>query len=338
MVISLKKFWSTENPSGIRDDDPLRVIRLLLQGIAMHAVEGDRTEHDKFRQDMERLLKAVESNPSNALLLLNTGSALTTLESYNRSTTRYIRMQGTELQNMILMLTKTVATLGSGSDRSVSRLQEIETQLQKASEIEDVRMLKLRMEQCLESIREETTKQKADSSRLVEDLQQDILQTQERMKKVAVAPLDAMTGLPLRPEAERAFAEAASSPKPAYAVMLAVDRVSLINGRFGYAAGDQVLKLYLESLRPRLLSTDRIFRWSGPAFVVLAQRPDRLETVRDQFRSVVPAKTEKTISFSSRTALVALSATWTVFSINPPVEDLIHQIDAFLSSQLPHPA
>ena len=338
-MISLKKFWSAEEPPPqTGNQDPLRVIRLLLQGIGLHAVEGDRAEYEKFRKDMEELAAAVEGNPSNGELLINTGSALKTLESYNQNTSRYMRMQGTELQRVIAMLTRTVATLGAGSERSVTRLQEIEGQLVKASEIEDVRMLKVRMEQCLESIRDEAQKQRAESSRLVEGLQHDILQTQERMRTVTVAPTDSATGLPLRPDAEAALAAAAAGLNPAFVVMLAVDRVALINGRFGYAAGDQALKLYAESLRPRLAAGDRIFRWSGPAFVVLAERAERLERVRDQFRAVVPPKMEKNLQVANRTALVALSATWTVFSVAAPVADLIEQLDKFLANQWQQPA
>jgi len=338
-VISLKKFWSAEEPPTLTSNqDPLRVIRLLLQGIALHAVEGDRLEYEKFRRDMQELLDAVEGNPSNSELLVSTGSVLKALESYNQNTSKYLRMQGAELQHVIAMLTRTVASLGAGSDRSVTRLQEIEGQLVKASQIEDVRMLKIRMEQCLESIRDETQKQRAESSRLMEGLQQDILQTQERMRTVTVAPVDAVTGLALRPDAEAALAEAAAGLKPVFVLMLAVDRVALINSRFGYAAGDQALKLYVESLRPRLAGGDRIFRWSGPAFVVLAERTERLERVRDQFRSVVPPKTERNLQVANRTALVSLSATWTVFPVAAPVADLIEQLDRFLASQWQQPA
>jgi diguanylate cyclase (GGDEF)-like protein len=335
-VISLKKFWSAERPESV-NDDPLRVIKLLLQGIALHAVEGDRHDHEKFRRDMQALLDSVEANPSTAVLLVNTGSALKTLENYNQSTTRYIRMQGAELQNMIGMLTRTVATLGAGSDRSVTRLREIEGQLEKASEIEDVRMLKLRMEQCLESIREESQKQKSESSQMMQGLQRDILQSQERIRTASISLPDPVTGLPVRADAETALMAAAAAGTQSFAVLLAVDRVELINGRFGYAAGDQVLRMYLEALQTRLSPTDRVFRWSGPAFVVLLERPGRLESVRDQFRSVVPVKTEKTIHASNRSAMVSISATWTVFSVAAPVVSLIEQIDKFLADRLQPP-
>lgn len=68
------------------------------------------------------------------------------------------------------------------------------------------------------------------------------------------------------------------------------------------------------------------------------ERPERLERVRDQFRSVVPAKTEKALQISNRTALVAISATWTVFPVAAPVVELIDQLDKFLATQWLDPA
>src|SRR5262249_41332500 len=150
-MISL--FKRSRQPEAIDREELLRVVRLLLQGIALHSVEGDREDFEKFRTDMQALLKTVDQDPSPSVLLVTTGSALKTVEDYNQRVTRYMRTQGAELQHMIAMLTRTIATLGSGNERSVTRLREIEGQLEKASVIEDVRMLKVRMEQCLEGIR-----------------------------------------------------------------------------------------------------------------------------------------------------------------------------------------
>ena len=78
--------------------------------------------------------------------MVSVGAVLKALEDYNARTTRHLRMQGAELYHMIAMLTRTVATLGSGNEQSVSRLREIEGQIEKTSGIEDVRVLKLRLE------------------------------------------------------------------------------------------------------------------------------------------------------------------------------------------------
>lgn len=329
-MISLRKFWS-QGPGST--EELLRIIRLLLQGIALHAVEGDRQDYEKFRGDMQRFLAEVDASPSPAVMLITTGSALKALEDYNHRTTRYVRMQGAELQNMIGMLTKTVTTLGRGSDQSMTRLREIETQIERASIIEDVRLLKIRMEECLEGIRDEAQRQHTESSRTIEGLKNEILQSQERIRTASENPtLDPATGLPSRLDAEAALAELIKNSRPSYVAVFVVDRVDLINSRFGYAVGDRIMRIYIQELRSKLSSADRLYRWSGPAVVALLHRPDRIERVREQLGFAVPAKMEKTIELTNRTALLPISATWAVFPVVPPLEELMQQLDGFISA------
>jgi GGDEF domain-containing protein len=334
-MISLRKLWTAESPPG--DTGMRRVVGLLMQGIALHAVEGDPLEHQKFRQDMHMLLEEIEANPSIDNLLVHTGSALKALEDYNHRTTRHLRMQGAELQHMIAMLTRTVAALGSGSEKAVGRLQEIEGKLEGASVIEDVRALKLRMGECLEGIRAEAARHKIESAHTTATLAEEIQSTQRRIHAAGVRPvLDPSTGLPARSAAIAAMEDAAHASKPAYVALFIVDRVAPINARLGYAAGDQVLNFYLEELRHKLPPSDRLFRWSGPAFLALFDRPEPMEKVREQLRFAVPGKLERTVKLSNRSALVSVSATWTVFSIAVPLEGVIERLDGFLSSQSPH--
>jgi diguanylate cyclase (GGDEF)-like protein len=330
-MISFKKLWDSSGQK--QDEGDLRVVQLLLQGIALHAVEGDPHDHEKFRTDMKHLLDELGEEPSPALLLMTTGAALQTLEDYNHHTSRYMRVQGAELHNMIAMLTKTIATLGTGSERAVTRLREIEGQIEKSVVIEDVRLLKARMETCLEGIRDEADRQRIESLQTVEGLKHEIAQARERIRTTVVAPArDSITGLLSRAAAMSAFLETTQISPPALAAFFVVDRVAVINARFGHAVGDRVLTLYLEELRKKLHPDDRIYRWSGPAFVVLMLRPDSLEKVRDQLRFLVPGKLEKTIELESRSALVPISATWTVFPVTLPVEDLGAKLDQFLAA------
>ena len=97
-MISLRKFWSAEPPS--EPGDLLRIVRLMVQGIALHAVEGDPQDYQIFRRDLQEQMEAIEAGPSEAELLLRTGSVLKTLEDYNERTTRHLRMQGAELHHI----------------------------------------------------------------------------------------------------------------------------------------------------------------------------------------------------------------------------------------------
>ncbi len=333
-MISLRKFWNAPNQQ--QDPEPatlLRVVQLLIQGIALHAVEGDPQEYQSFRRDIQEQLEAVEANSAPADLMLSVGAVLKALENYNARTTRHLRMQGAELHHMIAMLTRTVAALGSGNEESVSRLREIEGQLVKTSAIEDVRVLKQRLADCLESIHTEARRQKSESVRAVVSLQEEIRESQQRIAAAGAGPvLDPTTGLPARAAAAAALAEWVLNPKPPYAALFIVDRVVLINTRFGYEVGDRVLNTYLEELRKHLSPADQIFRWSGPAFLALLQRPDRIEKVREHLRFVLSGKIERNFELSNRSALLSISATWAVFAVAPPLEGLIEQLDSFLGS------
>jgi diguanylate cyclase (GGDEF)-like protein len=223
---------------------------------------------------------------------------------------------------------------GSGNERAVTRRNEIEGQIEKTAATDDVRVLKMRMEACLEGIRDEAHRQKTESSHTVEGLKHEISQTQERIRTGATAPLrDPVTGLLARAEAEAAFASALQASQQAYVGFFVVDRIAVINSRFGYAVGDRILNLYLDELRKQLSAADPVFRWSGPSFIVLLVRNERLETVRDQLRFLVPGKLEKTVDMANRSALLSISATWTVFPVLPPIETLTGQLDVFLAGQ-----
>jgi hypothetical protein len=69
-MLSLRRFW----PAADREIDPadlMRVVRLLLQGIALHAVEGAPLDYKTFRQDIQRQSEIVEANPGPAELLVS---------------------------------------------------------------------------------------------------------------------------------------------------------------------------------------------------------------------------------------------------------------------------
>ncbi len=332
-MISLRKFWTAAEP----DSDPgdlMRVVKLLMQGIALHAVEGEPLDYQMFRRVMQEQMEAVEANPTPAELLVSIGAVLQALEGYNARTTRHLRMQGTELYHMITMLTRTVATLGSGSEKSVGRLREIGGQIEKTSVIEDVRVLKLRLGDCLDNIRAEAERQKADSLRAVAGLQEEIRGSQERISAAGAGPvLDPSTGLPARAAAAAALAEWILSPKPPYVALFVVDRVPLLNSRFGYEVGDRVLKIYLEELRNHLPPSDQLFRWSGPAFLALLHRPERIEQVREHLRFALQGKIERNFELAKRSVSLSISATWALFPMVLPLAGLIEQLDSFLGSQ-----
>jgi diguanylate cyclase (GGDEF)-like protein len=58
---------------------------------------------------------------------------------------------------------------------------------------------------------------------------------------------------------------------------LDLDRFKSVNDTYGYAAGDRLLVDVHHRLRSELRTSDRIFRWGGEEFVVLAPHVERAE-------------------------------------------------------------
>src|SRR5258708_35619105 len=151
-MISLKSYLSRDSEA---ETSYRRIIGLFLQGISLHAVEGDPADHLRFREDIDKCLAVLSPETPVSELLVVVGGALRAMEDYNQRTSKFVRRQNTVLQKMVSMLTETIITIGSGSELSVSRLQSIEKSIEGTQAVEDIQILKLRLTQGLETVRAE---------------------------------------------------------------------------------------------------------------------------------------------------------------------------------------
>ncbi len=313
-----------------------RMIGLFLQGVGLHAVEGDRTDYEQFRQDIDKFEKALLPETAMSELLLLVGGALRAMEDYNQRTSKFVRRQNSELQHMVSMLTETVISIGDGSQNSVSKLQDIEKGIERAREVEDIQVLKLRLGECLEVVRNEASRQKREGQNALQTLRKELEGFQERIGAFHLPPdLDLATGLRGKAEAGRAIAAALAAPAGKFLMIAVCSRVQAVNARFGYEVGDRMLSAFAEHFKKGLLATDSLYRWQGPALVAVIERPSRIDRVRAEIRQFADLKLEKTMEVGQRTVLIPITASWTVFPIVPPQDILLKQVEAFAAAQAP---
>jgi GGDEF domain-containing protein len=332
-MISLKSYLSrdTESEAAYR-----RIIGLFLQGISLHSVEGDKADYDRFREDIDKCLSILSPETPTSELLLVVGGALRAMEDYNQRTSKLVRRQNTELQHMVSMLTQTIITIGDSSENSVNRLQNIERSIESTQAVEDIRILKLRMSECLEAVRDEAVRQRRDGRDALESLRKELESSQELMGSRTIKPdLDAATGLPGKAEAERAIRAAMESPKGKFLMIAVCGRVQAVNARFGYAVGDGMLEAFAQHFKKRLSARDQLFRWHGPALAALLDRAERLDRVRTEIRQFADTRFDKTVEVGLRTVLIPISATWSIFPLAPPLDAFLKQLEAFTAAQVP---
>jgi diguanylate cyclase (GGDEF)-like protein len=334
-MISLKPYLFGQKDKDA-DSAYRRIISLFLQGIALHAVEGEKNDYDRFRVDIDEFGKQITPDTPMSELLVAVGASLRAMEDYNRRTSKVIHRQNSDLQNMVSMLTRTVISIGASGESSVHKLQEIEKSIERTRMLEDIQLLKLRLGECLEAVREEALRQKTEGQSTLDSLKKEVENSRERVGSVTAAvELDAATGLPSKKEALKAIQAAVQSPSNKFLAIAVVSRVQAVNARFGYAIGDQVLSTFAKHFKENLGAQDQVFRWHGPAIIAVLERDDRLEKVRTEIRRFAEVKLEKTAEVGNRTILLPISASWSIFTVTPPVEELLKKIEAFTAAQVP---
>jgi len=332
-MISLRPYLFGDK-SKDADVEYRRIIGLFLQGIALHAVEGNESDYGPFRTDIDELAKQITPDTAMSQVLVVVGGALRVMEEFNRRTSKVIQRQNHELQNMVSMLTQTVISIGSSGEASVNKLQDIEKSIEHARVVDDMQLLKLRLGECLEAVREEALRQKTDGQSTLDTLKKELDTSRDRVRSVAAgADLDAATGLPGKKEAIKAIQTAVASPHNKFLAIAVVGRLQAVNARFGNVIGDQVLATFVEHFKKHLLA-DRVFRWQGPAMIAVLEREGRLDKVCAEIRAFADAKLEKTVEVGARTVMLPISANWTIFPVSPPVEALLKKLDAFTAAQI----
>ena len=311
------------------DQTPMHVVRLLVEGIGQHTMTGDADDCARFRESIKEVSVAIAENVSASELLVRAGSVLQGLEDYTRRAARHQRLQTLELQNMVKMLTSTVGKVSELSNVNISILGEIEKQVAIVSELDDVRVMKAKLSGCLTDIRLEADRQRKETAETIERL------NQARVRSAAVCtgdPQDPVTGLPLRPEAEVALAESGRTGCQGYAAVMVLDRLQILNARFGREAGDEILAEFSGMVQKQLTAEDRLYRWGGAVLMALLPRTGSLERARSEVGRLMETRLEHTIQTPSRSILVPIAARWTVFPMMASPRLIFQKIDAFVAT------
>lgn len=314
-----------------------RMIASLLDGIVVHAVKGDPLDFERLQDDISSLRNSANTEEwSSADLLISTGTALKALQDYNRRTGAFIRAQGVELQKITGMLTQAIVNLSIEGSTNVSKLQALEKQLESAVGVDTVRVLKEKLSDCLEGIREEKFRQKVASETVVANLSDGLQSARPCVALPSAGALDPTTGLPTRPSAEHSLALASDGVTQTFAALYVIDHLHGLNSRFGRAIGDQTIQMFARHLAKHLTPGDVTFRWSGPAFLILLQREGSLEIVRRELASIASTRLEMTVEARGRAVMLPVNFSWTLVQIhqNGKVSGVVDKLDAFVASKV----
>jgi GGDEF domain-containing protein len=327
-MVSIKRYLNLGDDDGVMR----QVVTLLLEKIAGSAVSANELECTAFRDDIGRIRDQFVANTTPDSVLVTAGSAAQAMETYNKGIGRFLQRQEGQLQSIVTMMTDTVVKIGGQHMRSAQRLQEIGDGIERAGAVGDFETLKIRLGECLNSFREETSRQKEETEDLIKNLRQGV---EQRARKLGThgKDLDSATGLAKMEDCIRAMREEGTPGRRRYVVTMVVNRMQSINARFGQDAGDRVLSSFGSFVEQQLNPTDKLFRWTGPAVVALLDRSESLDQVRTQIKRMLENRIEENFEVEERSVLIPISAAWAAFQLIGTVATAEKQIQTFIASQ-----
>lgn len=237
---------------------------------------------------------------------------------------------------MVSMLTRTITSLGSGSQISAQNLESIAAQLKSASALEDIFQLRLRLGQCLKNVRDEAARQKSEGQNSLQKLKQELSHSQQRLERHGFEiDIDRVTGFAGRGAAEVAIHEAMEVDDSAYVAVVVLGKMQGINARFGYAVGNELLCEFAARVAGALCGHAAFYRWNGPTVIGILQRSGPLHVVSAEVSRVAEAPISKSLVTGGQNAFITTSATSLVIPIEPPASDIVARIDGFVATQIP---
>ncbi len=310
-LISIRKYLNGSRAGADGDGQSDALVALagrLLAGIEQHGINGDYPEGVRFQQQVAALEKAL-AGASTAEDIEAVGSkAVHVLEQHKQWMREVQREQAAEVQNMIAMLNRTVAVLSSGSNRSVDRLRRIEREIQKVAAIDDLVALKAHLADCLTYVQQETAREREEVAHTLAAMEAEIEKARESASL-------ARTGFPGRNQAEQAIGEAVGRKPAVLALLCVLDRFDSFHVRFGPAAADQFVTLFVEDLARRLPSPKRLFRWSVASLLALLD-PNAAGDLRVQVRHAMEAlPLERKLEMGNRVAVIAQPVRWSIIDL-----------------------
>lgn len=312
-----------------------RMIDLMIRSVSLHAVDANHAEYERYKTRISKIQATLKQNASREQCMVAVGAVCQLVEEYNRSVSNFIRAEGKELQHMVSMLTATLLTVSSTSERSTKNLGDLEIQLSHAAALEDIKVVRIRLESCLSSVREEAARQRSEAKVAISSLQEELAEAQRNCASGGLASRDPVTGLLSRPAAEQAIRQAVTDGLAAYVIVGLVEKMQSINARFGYVVGDEILGEFANRVARQCGAGSTFYRWNGPAIVGLLKRSDPLHVVRTEVCKVMEQPLEKAVLRGDQNAFITTAVAWTIVPLTPPSGSIISAIGQFISGLTP---
>lgn len=298
-----------------------RVISVLLQGMALHSFSYDSTEFEAFQRALRKLRDEIAQVDDDDSAVILAGSAVRTLEEHQAAAERATTSRQNELEAAMALISDCLLAVGRVSERLALELKESERDTAAARSPAEIAAARARLGNCLEEIRVAVLRRRKAA----------LLASHRYLEN----ELDPVTGLPDSRKAVDALAAAWDQRSDYHAVIFAVRRLETINARYGFQAGDEILRVASHHLAGIFEGSRLLFRWRGPHLLALVNKQTEEYRIAPELHRLTSTRLQHTLAVKDREVILSISIGWTLVALEAKgVEEMIDSLDSLSTTKL----
>jgi diguanylate cyclase len=304
--------------------------------LKLSSLEMDGLDTRAYRATVDGQIAVLEGAMTAAAVRDAVRLIATAAQDYLRTQQELLDTREAEFTETVTLLTEAVVRFKESNSDFTEQMLDRSDRMVETLAIDDLRMLRARLSDELNALREATiAKQRADAEQ-IDSLSSRVEALEIRLAlAVAQANRDPLTGLENRAAWEQRLAELTvqlDQGQEAYALALIdLDHFKQINDTRGHAAGDAALVDFAELCRQGFGSDDFVARYGGDEFAVLLAAPTPEHAVDHIERLMVSVrKANLTLRRQGDRPAFTVSAGLAHASRHLSAQDLLARADAAL--------
>jgi GGDEF domain-containing protein len=240
----------------------------------------------------------------------------------------------------MLVVSELTAALAALPDiqQAFDRISALAKQVDTSNSSGDLKLVKVRLSQCLRLTQHEVLQQRQQISDLISGTIGRIRAFQEGTtsptapdKSLFVA--DPLTGLPGRAYAEAELVRTHGQFPDCNASLFVVKRLHLIQTKFGFSRGEQVLLNTVQQVAQTIPDFNNLYRWTPASFLAITSPAITYQDVRKKAQLLELLRITQTLEWEGHTALVPVNLGCRAYALKEydSSDSLLQELDAFAS-------
>ena len=295
-MISLKKYLDAPRAESRAGDEPedvplvsaiLSAYRSALSEMGTSSLNACPPLGSGLSQSLGKIEAKLSANVSCEQIESTEKKVTEQLQDWGQKTACHHRKQTSEVKEMLLVMARTVESVGARDLRAAGQINDVTTRLKTIASLEDLTQIRASIEKSAAELKTSIDRMTAEGKAAIDELRAEVANYQAKLEEAElIASRDALTGLGSRLWVEGQIERRIKTGAPLCVAIIDINGFKPINDEHGHLAGDEVLKQFAGELQSVCRTADLIGRWGGDEFIIvldceLAKAKAKIDRLRE---------------------------------------------------------